>query len=113
VDAEMVARRAELVELATTAYGDFGKNGMMLENDSGNLYPNPALGIHSRATAEIRLLDKALGLTAPQTRISAKPPEATGYGRWAKLLSGGEEEPQRIGTKRPGTAARLAGGDDA
>jgi P27 family predicted phage terminase small subunit len=113
VDAELVARRAELVDVAETAYQRLKKDGPFVESDRGNLSPHPAARMHVSACGMIRLIDRELGLVAPQTRVSAQAPEPSGYSRWTRLLAGGDGDPAAgAHRERRAIAARAMGGEE-
>jgi P27 family predicted phage terminase small subunit len=89
-DAELVVRRAELVEVAVRAYREAMKDPFVT-SDRGNVGPHPGLAVHNRASEAIRRIDIELGLTpirAPKLKAGAI--DASGYGVWAKHLAGGE-----------------------
>jgi P27 family predicted phage terminase small subunit len=88
VDSVLVARRAELHELATVAYRSVLKEGALIQTQYGPK-ANPSIRVHATASAELRLIDKALGLTAPLTRVVSKvAPSSDLRARWAEHLRG-------------------------
>lgn len=89
-DSELVVRRAELVEVAVTAYQRRRKDGDYVESDRGNLAPHPAIRAHVSACGMIRLIDIELGLTPTRSKAAGgQAGQDGGYGRWAKHLGGG------------------------
>jgi P27 family predicted phage terminase small subunit len=111
VDAEMVARRAELVDIAETAYRQLKKEGPFVESDRGNLSPHPGARMHASASAEIRLIDKALGLAAPQVRSFSRPAQPSAYSQWTRLLTGSDDAPSTLPARPRATAEREDEGD--
>jgi P27 family predicted phage terminase small subunit len=87
VDAELVARRAELVEIATDAYAAIQEEGLTVTSDRGNVAPHPAVAIQVAASGQLRLIDRELGLTAPRPR-SGQATQASGYGGWSSYMTG-------------------------
>lgn len=89
-DAELVARRAELVEVAVIAYREQRKEPYVM-SDRGNLAAHPAIKVHNAACATIRLIDVELGLTPARAgKGKATTADASGFGSWAKHLAGGD-----------------------
>ncbi len=84
-DVNLVIRRAELCDLAETAYRQLQADGAFVESDRGNLAAHPAVKVHAGAVAGIVRIDAELELTP----ASARPaPAGSGgaYGDWHALL---------------------------
>lgn len=89
MDAELVVRRAELVEVARLAYEAIREEGISVISDRGNEAPHPAIKTHTHATAQLRLIDQQLGLVAPRPRSSASQVGVSAaYGDWSQYLGG-------------------------
>jgi P27 family predicted phage terminase small subunit len=95
IDARLVARYAELNEMATLAYKSMCDDGMLVETDYGPK-PNPAVRIHTMASTELRLLCMVAIFGSAPVLISKRAPFASG--EWCAAAC--SRTPSLLGTQQ-------------
>ena len=92
-DPALVARRAEVVELAVSASKQLEQDGPFVESDRGNVSSHPGAKLLIQCSLALRHIDHELGLTPKSAGKKSAAGEASGgsdgYSHWVARLKGG------------------------